>query len=92
MGLSRGIDLEECSLVGFGVPDQGCDIVGAQQCSGENTWGRKPGRVNQRNMFEVITNTNGKSAMALEESVICPRWELSSDMFCGVLRALDRKG
>lgn len=92
MGLSRGVDLEKCSFMGFGVPDQSCDIVGAQQCSGENTWGRKPVRVNGSNMVEAITSTNGKSAIAFEESVICSRWELSNDMFVGSLRALDREG
>lgn len=31
-------------------------------------------------------STNGKSAIALEESVICSRWEFSSDMFARILK------
>jgi hypothetical protein len=33
-----------------------------------------------------VMSTNGKSAIALEESVICSKWELSSDMFMRILK------
>lgn len=76
MGFGRRVNLEECSFVGFGITNQCCYIVRAQQCSGENTWGREPEcllALVKATWLREIIGTNGKSAIALEESLICSR-------------------
>lgn len=59
----------------FGISYQGRDIVRTQQSSGEDPrWGETIGKYNQHlKEKQNISNTNGNSAIALEESTICSR-------------------